>query len=168
MVEKVKIPKRVGPVKLSKKVRKKAKKAIEAAASPFVRDFATAAMAAASRARGEKRGDSPSEGKPYRMHSGTRVDVEGSKVVEAFRTAAVDGFRRFLEGFEEGLARPRPRRHRNPRNEAARQIQSGQAEAGHAAQAPRQPFVPGRCAGTGRISPEPAAKRAPIMAAGRR
>jgi len=102
----VKIPKRIGAVKLSRKVRKKAKKAVEAAANPFVRDFATAAMAAAGRARRASRGGGdgpPNEGKEYRMCTETRINVDGSKVAEAFRTAALDGFRRFLEGFEEGL-----------------------------------------------------------------
>lgn len=103
MVDKVKIPKRVGPVKLSKKVRKKAKKAIKAATNPFVRDFATAAMAAAAKARGGKDSESAPEAQPYRLHYEARADVEPSKVVEAVRAAAVDGFRRFLEGLEEGL-----------------------------------------------------------------
>src|ERR1044071_1894439 len=100
MVDKVKIPKRVGPVKLSKKVRKKAKKAIKAAANPFVRDFATAAMAAAAKARSDKGAENAAETKPYRPHNETRAAVEPSKVVEAIRAAAVDGFRRFLEGLE--------------------------------------------------------------------
>ena len=55
---KVKIPKRVGGVKIPKKVRKRANKALEMAESPAMRDLGTAAL---------------------------------------------DGFRRFLEGFEEGL-----------------------------------------------------------------
>lgn len=98
----VRIPKRVGAVKLPKKIRKKAKKAIKRASSPFVRDFASAAMAAAGRARRSDRvaGDEQ-EQEDYRMC--TRIDIEGSKVAEAFRTAAIDGLRRFLEGFEEGL-----------------------------------------------------------------
>ncbi|MEA3015278.1 MAG: hypothetical protein QOD42_3823, partial [Sphingomonadales bacterium] len=29
--------------------------------------------------------------------------IDASKVGEAFRAAAIDGLRRFLEGFEEGL-----------------------------------------------------------------
>lgn len=107
MVENVKIPKRIGAVKLSKKVRKKAKKAIKTAASPFVRDFATAAMAAASRVRHERGGEAREgqggEREDYRMCSETRIHVDGAKVAEAFREAALDGFRRFLEGFEEGL-----------------------------------------------------------------
>jgi|GEM_PF-6035546 len=91
---------RIG-LKVSKKVRKKVRKAVKAAASPFVRDFATAAMAAAGRARRDGGGES--ERKVHVMCGETRVHIEGSKVAEAFRAAAVDGFRRFLEGLEEGL-----------------------------------------------------------------
>lgn len=105
------IPKRVGAVKLPKKVRKKARKAIKAATNPFVRDFATAAMAAAGRARrdgggadGSDRGNSREE---HGMRHETRINIDASKVAEAFRAAAVDGFRRFLEGLEEGLKKAR-------------------------------------------------------------
>jgi hypothetical protein len=96
MVGSVKIPKRIGAVKISKKVRRKAKQAIRTAASPLMRDFATAAMAAAGRASGNGGGAS-------RVNHETRIHVDGSKVVDAFRTAAADGIRRFLEGLEEGL-----------------------------------------------------------------
>lgn len=101
MVGSVKIPRRIGAVKISKKVRKKAKKAIKTAASPLVRDFATAAMAAAGRARGASGASGNGGGERVRFE--TKVHVDGTKVVEAFRTAAVDGIRRFLEGLEEGL-----------------------------------------------------------------
>jgi len=121
MVRKVKIPKRIGSVELPKKVRKKAKKAINAAASPFVRDFAAAAMAAAGRARHDRAQggeDGSSDRKEFRMCGHTRIDIDGAKVAEAFRAAAIDGLRRFLEGLDEGLrkaqaekdgARPDPR-----------------------------------------------------------
>jgi len=101
MVTNVKIPKRIGAIKVSKKVRKKVKKAIKSAASPFVRDFATAAMAAAGRARRD--GDGASEREERVMCGRTNIHIEGSKVAEVFRAAAVDGLRRFLEGLEEGL-----------------------------------------------------------------
>ena len=108
----VRIPKRVGALKLPRKVRKKAKKAIKAVANPLVRDFAAAAMAAAGRVRRADRfaDDREQQGKEYRMCTETRIDVDGSKVAEAFRTAAIDGFRRFLEGFEEGLRKAQDER----------------------------------------------------------
>src|SRR5688500_20197041 len=46
---KVKIPKRVAGVKIPKKVRRRAKKAVRMAESPVVREFAAAALGAASR-----------------------------------------------------------------------------------------------------------------------
>jgi len=101
MIRNIKIPKHLGAIKVPKKVRKRVRKAVEAAASPFVRDFATAAMAAAGRTRGGDNNEG--DGKMRVVCGETRVDIEGSKVAEAFRAAAVDGFRRFLEGFEEGL-----------------------------------------------------------------
>jgi hypothetical protein len=94
----VRIPRKIG-VKVSKKVRKKVKKAVKAAASPFVRDFATAAMAAAGRARRDS-GHGGARDAPFQPHF---VHVEGSKVAEAFRAAAINGLRSFLEGLEEGL-----------------------------------------------------------------
>ena len=103
MVGNFKIPKRVGAVKLPKKVRRKAKKAIKAAASPLVRDFATAAMAAAGRVRRERGG--AREGEPETRFIGgeAHIRIDGNKVAEAIRTAAIDGFRRFLEGLDQGL-----------------------------------------------------------------
>jgi len=96
MARKVKIPKSVAGVKLPGKVRRKANKAIRAATSPRVREMAAAAIGAAGRrAQGE------GAGRVHGLHGS--IHIEGSKVAEAFRTAAIDGFRRFLEGFEEGL-----------------------------------------------------------------
>ena len=105
MVEKIKIPKRVGAVKMPKKVRKQAKKAIKAAASPFVRDFAGAAMAAAQRVRreAEEIRDRASEWKEFEMCEDEHINLKGSKVAEAFRDAAIAGIRTFLEGLDEGL-----------------------------------------------------------------
>ena len=127
MVEHIKIPKRVGAVKVPKKLRKKAKRAIKAAASPFVREFAGAAMAAAQRVRrdadelrervrreadeirdrvkaeaGDFR-DRAREWKEFEMCEYENVHLKGSKVAEAFRDAAIAGIRTFLEGLDEGL-----------------------------------------------------------------
>ncbi|HEY5710700.1 MAG TPA: hypothetical protein VIT38_02295 [Allosphingosinicella sp.] len=96
MVSKVKIPKNVAGVKVPRKVRKKANKAIKAATSPQVRRMAKAAIGAAGR-----RVQAEGVGRVRHLHGA--IHIEGSAVAEAFRTAAIDGFRRFLEGFEEGL-----------------------------------------------------------------
>ncbi len=105
MVGNIRIPKRVGAVKLPKKVRRKAKKAIKAAANPFVRDFASAAMAAASRVRREA-GDGR-ERKDEAMCENVRIHIDGNRLGEAIRKAAADGLRTFLEGLEEGLREAR-------------------------------------------------------------
>ena len=89
MTNKLKIPKEIAGVKLPKKVRKRAKKAIERGAGPAVREIAAAAIgAAACKGAGRAR---------------ARIHFEGSEIGEAFRSAAVAGLQRFLEGFEEGL-----------------------------------------------------------------
>jgi hypothetical protein len=92
MTNKLKIPKEIAGVKLPKKVRKRAKRAIEMGASPVVREIAAAAIgAAAAKGAGRARARIHIEG------------CEGNEIGEAFRSAAVAGLQRFLEGFEEGL-----------------------------------------------------------------
>lgn len=105
MVGHIKIPKRIGAVKVPKQIRRKAKKAIRAAASPLVRDFAGAAMAAAQRVRREAEDlkDRASDWKEFEMCEGEHFHLKGSKVAEAFRDAAIAGIRTFLEGLDEGL-----------------------------------------------------------------
>lgn len=99
------IPKRIGALKLPKKVRKQAKRALKQAANPFVRDFASAAMAAANRVRREA-GDGR-ERKDEIMCENVRIQIDGNKLGEAIRKAAADGLRTFLEGLEEGLREAR-------------------------------------------------------------
>src|SRR6185437_16753894 len=101
MAKKVKIPKKIAGVKLPKKARKTANRAIKLGTSPAVREIAAAAIGAtaAKAAGGQKDPDSGLRhirGKGY-------VEIDAARVGEAFRTAAIDGLRRFLEGFEEGL-----------------------------------------------------------------
>lgn len=99
---KVRIPKRVGGVKIPKKVRKRANKAIENVDGAAIRELASAAIGAAAgarrvRARVRFADDGPD------LDGGVSVRIDADKFGEAFRAAAIDGFRRFLEGFEEGL-----------------------------------------------------------------
>jgi len=81
----VKIPKKIAGVKVPKQVRKKAKKAIRATANPVVREI------------GERIA--------RRFEGGARIEIEGDRIAEAFRSAAINGLRSFLEGLEEGLAK---------------------------------------------------------------
>jgi hypothetical protein len=101
MARNVKIPKKIAGVKIPKKARKTANKAIRMGASPMVRELAAAAIGAAgARAAGERK--EPAEG-PRHIGGGADVRIDAGKIGEAFRSAAIDGLRRFLEGFEEGL-----------------------------------------------------------------
>ena len=104
MAKNVKIPKKIAGVKIPKKARKTANKAIKMSASPVVRELAAAAIGAAgARAAGgsgDRKEESREEGRAgYRAE----IHIDGSRVAEAFKVAALDGLRRFLEGFEEGL-----------------------------------------------------------------
>src|SRR5689334_17509687 len=101
MAKKVKIPKKIAAVKLPKQARKTANKAIRMGASPVVRELAAAAIGAAGAKAAGARKD-PDEGL-RQIRTSAAVHIDAGKVGEAFRTAAIDGLRRFLEGFEEGL-----------------------------------------------------------------
>lgn len=88
----VKIPKRVAGVKIPKKMRKKANKAIRLVESPVAREMAAAAVgAAATRANA-----------PAAAAMRTALN-DPDRFVDTLTNAALEGFRRFLEGFEEGL-----------------------------------------------------------------
>lgn len=114
MPSNVRIPKVIAGVKVPRKVRKKAKRAIKENAGPIVREFASAALGAAA-ARARQHGAGPPRAVEARIH------VDGNRVAEAFRAAALNGLRSFLEGLEEGLRdldagggdpkdRPKPRK----------------------------------------------------------
>ena len=96
---KVKIPKRVAGMKIPRKVRRKAKKAIRAAESPMVREFAAAAIGAVADSRVSRAarafGGARAIGRPLR--------VDADQLADTIRSAALDGIRRFLEGFDEGM-----------------------------------------------------------------
>ena len=96
MTKKLKIPKEIAGVKLPKKVRKRAKKAIKMGASPVVREIAAAAIGAAT-AKAAAHNAGPGG------RARVRVQFDGGEIRDAFRSAAVAGLQRFLEGFEEGL-----------------------------------------------------------------
>src|ERR1700712_5367118 len=100
MTKSVKIPKKIAGVKLPKQARKTANKAIKRGAGPMVREIAVAAIGAAGGARGARKAPLADL---HEHSSRVRIHVDAGKVGEAFRTAAIDGLRRFLEGFEEGL-----------------------------------------------------------------
>ena len=101
MPRKLKIPKKIAGVKLPKQARKTANKAIKMGASPVVRELAVAAIGAAG---GKAAGDAKAPKAEAGSFGGRgQAQIDLNQVGEAFRTAAIDGLRRFLEGFEEGL-----------------------------------------------------------------
>jgi hypothetical protein len=101
MPRKLKIPKKIAGVKLPKQARKTANKAIKMGASPVVRELAVAAIGAAGgKAAGERKADRT---QAQDFHGRAHAQIDLNQVGEAFRAAAIDGLRRFLEGFEEGL-----------------------------------------------------------------
>jgi hypothetical protein len=87
----IRIPKRVGDVKIPKKVRRKAKRALRMAENPAVREFAAAAL------------DAAAKGRARRTVAGATLRIDGDRLADTIRHAALDGLRRFMEGFEEGL-----------------------------------------------------------------
>lgn len=119
----IKIPKRIGGIKIDKKLRRKAKKLLKLADSPAVRIFASAGVSPGrgradnddARYEAERADEQEDEREDERdeaacngprvtfIHGGTTTRVNASKFADAFRAAAVDGLSRFLSGLEEGL-----------------------------------------------------------------
>ena len=95
---KTKLPKRVGGVKIPKKVRKQAKKAIALIETPAVRDLAIAGLTMAA----ERLAPGKSDG------SASRADQDEPGLGDVLRQSAIEGARRFLAGFEEGQREARP------------------------------------------------------------
>jgi hypothetical protein len=129
MTKNLKIPKKIAGLKIPKKARKTANKAIKMGASPVVRELAAAAIGAAGTTAAGERKDP--DGGLHHVSGSARIHIDGNKIGEAFRAAAIDGLRRFLEGFEEGLRNisepvppdgdaPQPRKASGPRPGAAR------------------------------------------------
>ena len=104
MARKMKIPKKIAGVKLPKQARKTANKAIKMGANPVVRELAVAAIGAAGgKAAADAKAAKAPKPEAREFGASGRAEVHLADVGEAFRTAAIDGLRRFLEGFEEGL-----------------------------------------------------------------
>ena len=97
---KVKVPKRVGGVKVPKELRKQAKKAIDLVDSRAARELALAGLAIAAE-NVINRGRAKS-GNGKRLQDVIKDGLDGLELGEVLRAAAVEGARRFLEGFEEG------------------------------------------------------------------
>ncbi|HMG48663.1 MAG TPA: hypothetical protein VK614_14540 [Allosphingosinicella sp.] len=127
MPNNVKIPRKIAGVKLPKRVRRKAKEAIKAGAGPVVREIAAAALGAAHARANVGR-------------AGTRIEIDGGRIGEAFRSAAIDGLRRFLEGLEEGL-RDDPQPDPPAKPKAAKKAKAAKSRPTKAKSSPRAPGV---------------------------
>jgi hypothetical protein len=111
---KVKLPKRIGGVKVPKKLRKQAKRAIDMVDTPVARDLAIAGLAMAAetfidRSQSKKTAKSAArkvveQARSGRgaLHQAVKNGLDGLELGEVLRAAAAEGARRFLEGFEEG------------------------------------------------------------------
>ena len=107
---KLKVPKRVAGVKVPKKVRKQVKKALVLADSPAVRELAVAGLTLAAerlldRPQSKGSASEPENGpaepdrRPSRLR---RSNLDSLQLGEVLRAAAVEGARRFLDGYEQG------------------------------------------------------------------
>lgn len=97
---KTKVPKKIGGVKVPKKVRKQAKKAIKLVESP-VREFAISGLTAAAEALAQRTANElRAAGQTQRKANLAALDLG-----DMLREAAIEGARRFLAGFEEATQR---------------------------------------------------------------
>lgn len=113
---KTKVPKRVGGVKVPKKVRKQAKKALKLVDAPLVRDFAITGLTAAAEAL-VQRTSSELRAAGDRQRKAT---LDALDLGDMLRAAAIEGARRFVEGFEQvrSEAKATPARARAARSPA--------------------------------------------------
>jgi hypothetical protein len=125
--KKLKVPKRIGGVKVPKKVRKPVNKALAIAENPATRDLAIAALTAAAAALSGQRPRRPGD-------PGTDLDRAG-KITDTLVAAALDGASRLLDNFAppaqpasaepepaagaEASPRPRPRPKRSTASASA-------------------------------------------------
>jgi hypothetical protein len=103
--DKIKIPKRIAGVKVSKAVRKAGKQALKLAESPAVSETVAAALLAAAAALRDppatKRGASAAAG------AAGGAGQEASKLGESLRKLALDMARRTLDAWQEADSKPR-------------------------------------------------------------
>ncbi|MEA3012103.1 MAG: hypothetical protein QOD42_648 [Sphingomonadales bacterium] len=100
-MSKVKIPKRVGGVKVPKKVRKQAKKALKLTESTAVRDLALAGLTLAAEAMLDRGRAAAAAGA---APGARKAGLDGLDLGEVVHAAVAEGARRFLQGFEQGAA----------------------------------------------------------------
>ena len=94
---KTKVPKRVGGVKVPKDVRKQFKKAMKLVDAPLVRDFAITGLTAAAEALVQRTSSElRAAGDNQRKATLKALDLG-----DMLRAAAIEGARRFVEGFEQ-------------------------------------------------------------------
>lgn len=94
---KTKVPKRVGGAKIPKSLRKQAKKALKLVDAPMVRDFAITGLTAAAEALVERTSaELRAAGSRQRKTTLNALDLG-----DMLRAAAIEGARRFVEGFEQ-------------------------------------------------------------------
>lgn len=99
---KTKVPKRVGGAKIPKQVRKQAKKALKLVEAPMVREFAIAGLTAAAEALVQRTAtELRAAGERQRKATLDTLDLG-----DMLRQAAIEGARRFVEGFEEARNTP--------------------------------------------------------------
>jgi hypothetical protein len=101
-----KVPKRVGGAKIPKQVRKQAKKALKLVEAPMVREFAIAGLTAAAEALVQRTAtELRAAGERQR-----KATLDALDLGDMLRAAAIEGARRFVEGFEgaraSGAAKP--------------------------------------------------------------
>ena len=104
-MSKVKIPKRVGGVKVPKKVRKQAKKALKLTESSAVRDLALAGLTLAAEAMLDR---GRATRAPPAPAGARKAGLNGLDLGEVVHAAVAEGARRFLQGFEEAAAAASP------------------------------------------------------------
>lgn len=102
---KVKIPKEVAGVKVPKALRKEAKKALKLADSPAVRELALTGLTIAAQTLADRARANLGDPGHKQATVTLKADIDALNLGEVLRAAAVEGARRFLEGFEEGRAK---------------------------------------------------------------
>jgi hypothetical protein len=132
MAIEIKIPKSVGGIRIDKKIRRRANKALKIAAGPAVRNFARATLHVARETQANARYNDGSDRKETIEMCESSIHIDGRRVAETFRTAAIKGLKTFLEGLEEGLREAKE-------DAAAAKEAAAEAEAAPQPKAPPKP-----------------------------